>query len=310
MNKINIKSILSIVIISLISHTGFAKLHILQDPELALAQEFQEYFEDIKQEADKPEITEEELDALVIEDLDQNGMEDLRLKALEEMSVESFADHLNYLFKDIGGEGFKHWAYNPLKSSNELHGNTYYHKDHDHSEGFDADHFYITKAARASQYIIFFLEHNTMKMVKKLEPSPSETGDIFFSTVQVEDKSEQKVRAAKLAEVLNSMDEDTVIEMLYGRFDARFMGDRDRLTHVTDGSFYNIVDNSENLWSYQTYTNGWHAQNPIFFERNTVEARVPLKFIRLLVPYLDNELLLRVQEEEDMMANKRMKKEL
>ncbi|PWU05957.1 MAG: hypothetical protein C5B43_02555 [Verrucomicrobia bacterium] len=270
---------------------------------------------------------------IFIDTIDQNGKEDDRFEFLSELSSVELARFLEELFRPEGGEAIKHWAYNPLFSTKELEGNGYYHKEHDHESGFEQDHFYITPAVRASQYIIFFLDPAHL------------TADPEMS---------QKERAKKIAEALNLMDSNRAIKMLYGRFDARFLGDRDRLVRKEKKSkeknsfkvkktwpidysdpdmanlevqgpvfsnFLEVLDETLNKrgefyqWNYEVYTlNGankyYHSLDRDIFDANTVEARLPLKYIRLLVPYLSDELLKKSREQEDEMSYKRSKTDL
>lgn len=212
--------------------------------------------------------------------IDANGMEGERFFVMANLSAKELAKLLETLFAPQGGDAIKHWAYNPLKSTHALSNNSYYHKDHAYEDGFEADYFYISKAVRASQYIIFFLEFNPL---------------------------ERELCAKHMAQALNLMNPDIANEMLYGRFDARFLGDRDRLVK---NDMPNFVD-----WTYQSYDNSWgfiryYKQSKEVFNQNTVEATVPLHLVRLLVPYLNTNLLAKMTEREDDLAQKKLRVEL
>ena len=256
---------------------------------------------------------------------DDNGREVERLEALKSLTPEEFAFLLEYLFSPKGGEAVKHWAYNPLKSTNELRENTHYHKDHEHKNGFEEDHFYITPAVRASQYIIFLLEYNVTSKDEQREQAKQIAEalnvmepDLAAGIYNSPKKAEQRARAKKVAAALNLMDSDRAIEMLYGRFDARFLGDRDRLVEtalVGDGfgvdnpATYRVVK----PWLYETRDeaqNVYYPQQDIYLDLNTVEARVPLSLIHLLVPYVKDELLRKMVEKEDEMSAKGLRVEL
>lgn len=238
----------------------------------------------------------------LIETIDPNGKEDFRLEMLNDLSSEQFAQVLEHLFEPIGGEAVKHWGFNPIYSTNELSENPYYHKVHDNVHGFESDYFYMTKSVFALQYILFYLTSNVNTQVEKIE------------------------RAKKIAQALNHIQQDKVIQMLYGRYDARFLGDKDRFTptgikSANKKDYYLgkkalVDDSTKEIWLYETYkmdemnSKIYLRQKNRIFRKNTVRARLPLEYVRLLIPYLNKEILTLLSKKEDYLVRKNLRSEL
>lgn len=245
----------------------------------------------------KPKIENIEDIKNLLDSIDLNGMEDHRLDVLNNFSAYEFAQLLSYLFAPEGGNAIKHWAYNPTFSTNELSDNPFYTKEHDHPLGFEPDYFYITPPTLAVQYILFFLEYNAT------------------------DAAEKNSRAKKVSEALNLINQDYAIDILYGRFDTRFLREKDKLTPESQLSEKlkakaTLNDQSTNrLWLYETYKikehkQGYKKQKNKVFYKNTVRARLPLPFVRLLVPFLNKDLLTKMTKKEDYLASQNLRVEL
>lgn len=233
----------------------------------------------------------------LLEIMDPNGRENQRLHSLNILSPEEFSRLLAYLMAPIGGEAIKHWAYNPTFSTKELNEDPFYSREHDHSHGFEADYFYMTPSAMALQYILFFLEY------------------------KVTDQEEGKMRAQKVAAALNHLGAEQASDIIYGRFDTRFLRENDRLTLKSELPEDEQVKATlkdkftKKMWLYekkkikrgrQIYNK---KRNSVFYE-NTVRARMPLPFVRSLTPYLDQSILSVMVKKEDYLSQNQLRTEL
>lgn len=245
----------------------------------------------------KPKIENIEDIKNLLASIDLNGMEDHRLDVLKELPIHDFATLLGYFLTSEGGNAIKHWVYNPTFSTNELSDYFFYNREHTHPLGFEPDYFYITPPTLALQYILFFLEYNAI------------------------DADEKNSRAQKVAETLSLLNQDIAIDILYGRFDTRFLRKNDRLTPESElpkklQPKATLRDKStKKFWLYEAYQikdnkKIYKKQRSKSFYQNTIQARLPLPFVRILIPYLNKDLLAKMAKKEDYLASQNLRIEL
>lgn len=234
---------------------------------------------------------------MLFESIDNNGLEDYRFETLKNLSDIEFAQLLSYLFAPEGGSAIKHWAYNPTFSTSELSDHSFYQKPHNHPLGFEPDYFYITPPTITIQYILFFLEYKAT------------------------DDFEKRERAKKVANSINLLKEENAVNLLYGRFDTRFVRENDKITPEIQlpkkiKSKATLKDKfTRRLWLFEKLkinenSQIYEKQNDSIFYRNTIRARLPLPFVRLLIPYLNQELLNKMMKKEDYLSSQKLRVEL
>lgn len=219
--------------------------------------------------------------------LGKYGAEDLRLVILENLPPIIFADLLNSLFDPIGGEAIAHWGYKnePISDGKSEINPT-----------LPNEKLYMIPCVRAQQYVNFFMNYNTFTTK---EISADGLVRQFTHTKKVWEKPDEeilKARGQKLAEVFKLMDEDNVINLLYGRPDTRFAGQKDRI--VQANSRFKLVINNTG-YSYQTfekeghYSNReeWRDKDENSYNDHTSLSRVPSKSINYIIPHLEKKLI-------------------
>lgn len=225
--------------------------------------------------------------------LSQSANEELRLVILENLTTEEFADLLNTLFDHIGGEAIAHWAYKSEGIDvNDVTLEDLY-KGLSHLTG-SLENVYLIPSARAQQYVNFYMQYKTSKML----------GGLSYAN----DEEVLKSRGKKIAEVLNRMDEDKVIDLLYGRFDTRFVNAKDRIVKGDARNDYYSkeyamkISNDNYVYQVNQKQVGdrweWKTQNEFAFKEHTSLSRVFSKSINYIVPHLKTRLVVSIFEKE------------
>lgn len=159
--------------------------------------------------------------------LSHNDNPDLKLVILENLPISVFSEIISSLFSETGGRAKAHWGY---KTSDKCEEKTF-----------------LTPPSRAQQYINFFMSHNTL---------------IKASWVSNESRNQEisKARGKKIAKVLNTFDEDTLITLLYGRPDTRFIDEDNAIVKGQPSSssyYYYKIQNTDYFYiKYRTSYDG------------------------------------------------------
>lgn len=216
--------------------------------------------------------------------LSKEGNDDLRLLLLAHLPVDEFAKLLNELFDGIGGEAIRHWGYREEGKFESLH---------------------MVPCARAQQYVNFFMCHDI-----KIDTQVQAEGTFAQwtgtkKTIKTESEELLHARGQRIAEVLNTMDENKVIELLYGRPDTRIIGNKDRIVLASNAGRTSMNDLFMQIngtdYVYQTYeerTNQyggklnpeWYSKQEADYKRHTWSSRVFSNSIKYIVPYLTTKL--------------------
>ncbi len=233
--------------------------------------------------------------------LSKNGNEDLRLVILENLPTEMFAELLNTLLEGIGGEAIAHWGYSSLEQLKE--------------------ELFMIPSVRAQQYVNFFMQYQTWiaQEVKEVPGVKDDTSLVVegiltllygenTKIINVDNEEILKSRGKKMAEVLNQMPEDKVIELLYGRLDTRFVIANARIVKGDvradhHNKEYGITINNDN-YVYQINERKtadrweWKTQNEVEFKVKTSPSRVFSKSINYIIPHLNTKLIVSIFEKE------------
>lgn len=201
-----------------------------------------------------------------LELLAKEGDEDLRLVILENLPTQVFAELLKTLFEPIGGQAIAHWGYKANENNEQTLQKTF-----------------MTPPARAQQYINFFMSYKTSRDVTQ------------YMVLKATQANEEilKARGKKIAKVLNGIDEKIVIDLLYGRLDTRFIGDKDKILPSKNGVTYETLEK-------QRYDNEprWYEKNQVDFDKFTKQSRVYAKSINYIIPHLSPRLIVAVFAKE------------
>lgn len=115
-----------------------------------------------------------------------------------------------------------------------------------------------------------------------------------------------------MAEVLNLMDDDKVIELLYGRPDTRFIGDRDQIVKGQAGHVQysyskayqarigadSYIYQTKEKTSYSLDKWEWKTRDEAAYNDHTWPSRVFSKSINYIIPHLKTKLIVSVFEKE------------
>lgn len=227
--------------------------------------------------------------------LGKSGNEDLRLVILENLPTDVFAEILNTLFEGIGGEAIAGWGYKFLEGSSYSPAvNKFYY-------GVPDKDLYFMPSVRAQQYVNFFMQYEVSHR------------DILGKAYE-DNKEVVKLRGQKMAEVLNQMDEDKVIELLYGRIDTCFCPANSKIVKADSNGCYQgqvKVDNTcisdaakceLGIGGYYYLLKGDNGKYSMkyldAFKILTTPSRVFSKNINCIVPYLNTKLIVSIFEKE------------
>lgn len=215
-----------------------------------------------------------------LEVLAKNGNENLRLLILENLPIEVFAELLNTLFEVIGGQAIPHWGY---KQEDELN-----------------EKLHMIPNVRAQQYVNFFMKYNTLS--GKEVPADGLLRQ-YTQTKTIWENNEKilKARGQKMAEVFNQMEDSKVLEILYGRPDTRFVGDKDRIVKGAGSFIMKINDTRYAYEAFEKLYHGkeeWTAKNEDSYKKHTNPSRVFSKSINYIIPHLKTTLIVSIFEIE------------
>lgn len=218
-----------------------------------------------------------------LEVLGTTGNEDLKLVILETWPINAFVELLDSLFAGIGGEAVAHWGYKAGEFQEKLH---------------------MTPNVRAQQYINFFMKYKTTDDKQVKDEEKSSLLNTVMKTIKVDNEEILRSRGLKMAQVLNKMDKNKVMELLYGRPDVRFMGAKDRIIENMEAlTSYKIKDTN---YVYQTLEKNQYGRDPEEWRdkytqdlnKFTSLSRVSSESINYIIPYLTNELITLIFEKE------------
>lgn len=191
---------------------------------------------------------------------------DLSLKILENLPISVFSEILTFFFQDIGGEAIPHCSY---KEPVTLNYNSPF-------KTADPKIDYITPPARAQQYINFFMVHN------------HETKE-GYGLVYASNPTLLKARGKRIAKVLNTFEEKSVIELLYGRSDTVFLPQNRRI----------VKDHYEKKEKrYYDDSTFWDKQETTTLKRETKTSCVDPQLIDYIIPHLSPNLIVAILAKE------------
>lgn len=217
--------------------------------------------------------------------LKQEEIENLRMVILENLPIGELKGLMDKLFEGIGcDKAVRHWGYK--------------------NYGIFNLYLYMVPNVRAQQYINFFMNYQT-------EVTHEKKGLIYGKETVKETKEQLlKDRGLKIAKVLNLMDTNTAIQILYGREDTRFIGHRDRIipkenSEAPDGLKLTINETSYVYQTEETENNTpiWKDKSKETLNRYTVRSRVFAESIQYIIPHISEELATTIFERESKSNN-------
>lgn len=207
---------------------------------------------------------------------------DLRLVILENLPISVFSEIISSFFSEHGGKAIAHWSY--TKTENFLIGKR--------EAKYDEDTF-LTPPSRAQQYINFFMTHNALVL----------SNEARESSINPRSPRISKERGKKIAKVLNTFDEDTLIALLYGRPDTRIIDEKGEIVKgdpqgVYSGYKHQILKSDYFYLKHKPDYNGKDALT--YVTPGDFDQTVPssINQIDYILPYLSSNLIVAIFAEE------------
>lgn len=207
-----------------------------------------------------------------LELLSKKDYMDIIFAIFENLPINKFVELLQKCMEEIEAKPIEHWWYDP--SDKEIKSQ------------------YIMPNVKAQVYIQFFMQYNALEKERS-------TYDILTRTNTL-DENILKKNGQRMAVVLNTMPEQTVLDILYGRADSLIVKDDSyKLIPGNSGNSDQIIVIKINAKEYCFIgPNRYVLTNSYYNSFIKTKSRVPADLIKYIIPYLEPKLAVAILKEE------------